>query len=228
MQVKGTATDLQQVTQWVEAFGYSIAVEGGDHMMRSDTFAALDDAREIRNSATHFLEKINRAARQRSPHDYSGVEVGRVIQRGQQGVMHHVFVADTVRLTVRMDAVIVANGTIMRRDRPSVPEIMKIVERNAELEKALNYVQTNPTWAGYFMAFEVIEKVLGGRQGIWAKRWATKDDVAKFAISAQQGRHHEPNAAHSEPFTEQDGGRFVRELLDRWIEEERSIASNLL
>jgi hypothetical protein len=165
--IKGTPRDLERLVDWARQLGYRIAVEGEDHMLCADAFEQLNDPRAIRDSVQHLLEQVNRAARQRFPGDFGGLDIGGINLRSREGLTHHVLVADTGHYTASFGGSLISPGS-SRRAPPSVPELMGIAARNEDLKRALDHIQRDPTWTGYFMAFEAVKDANGGSDGIAA------------------------------------------------------------
>jgi len=62
-------------------------------------------------------------------------------------------------------------------------------DANPLVSEALTYSGRADNWLDLFKLFEIVKAGAGGKQHIWKRGWATKDEITRFAKTANHARH---------------------------------------
>lgn len=119
---------------------------------------------------------------------------------------------------------------------PIPPELVAYAVDEATVSAALSYIAVLPaTWSSLYMALEVVQHDVGGKDAMIATTWICRRQLVQFTqtanspaaigTAARHGRQRE--AIPSEPMLLEDARRLIRDVANKWLTRRFEAASGL-
>lgn len=236
VRLKGHPFDLEDLSAQLRSTAINITAEDGSFYLRSEEFDSLADATKIWLRAGELLERINGAAKIRSP-GYQAVEADCVIHVDEAGRHQSaVFAAGTARARARMSAAafVTSDGPIAGQDEhPSELNQWLGLLGSTSVDKALRmYGSRDASWDNLFKIYEVVEQDVGSRK-IVEGGWASGHELERFSRTANSVDVVGDDARHGrrmgdppkKPMSLGEAQALVNRILQGWLEQHSRLAS---
>ena len=200
-------------------------------VLESPRFESLPDAEAVRSLSVEVVTTLSAFARVRfgSTAPITVGSVWDVKPDGSRAVYAHVE-GVTAKAAVGAVSVVVTHkdGTV-EKHRPTdrSPEWVSRALADPEVARALRLRNAaSLSWTDLYRIFEIVCAGVGGTETLTKRKWTTRSRIRLFkhtadsvAASGDQARHGvEATDPPPTPMSLADAGRFIDELLERWIE----------
>ena len=127
-----------------------------------------------------------------------------------------------------LNARVAINGVIVERE-PEGPRYLALASSNKDVAELLTLVGNANTlsWVELYKVYEIIrDAVGGGKKGLIATGWITKEELSAFTgtanhphTSGPDGRHARgPGGTPTKTMTIEESRRVIRDLANRWLD----------
>jgi hypothetical protein len=200
----GAERDLRRLARALRSGEHRITEEEGGFYLRSLRFEALADDGEVIDAADEIIEQANLLAPYVAPGVgavRTGIQVISVSTDGSRRESRFgIRVAPVMDVSWASDVVLPGSGTAAEAHTDLSVDLADLMAE-PHLLHGLRYLRDEPDWTGYYKAFEAIWKAAGGKDRLWQRGWATREEVDSLNDSPQTKRHHVPRRMPRNPMT---------------------------
>jgi len=228
--LQGDDFDLAALAARFTSQDFRIQREGTVYCLMADELNTLEDPREVRDAAERILQPLNGLAKlmlnARRP-----LSVSSLYQIKGDRKNHHYLLADAGSLSLQESAAVLKIGSdgtseaVQQQDPMHSQLSLSWVDENVKRVLSL-YGKADQTWKDLYPIYEIIESDLGGEAALVDKGWTSRNQIERFArtanspeASGETARHGIPKGAPpSNPMTPSEGKEFIASLILKWIE----------
>lgn len=215
--LKGDRIDLAAIEQLFKgAAGASLAVRRRDdgtseYFLCSPDFEGVQDPEEIGARAAALLSRMNGVMKV-----FEGAELvslGEVWGVRADGSRVG-FIGGHLRGRSRMYAVLTKQG-----EPPPIPDVQRwfaLSDADNDVADALEHFARSDDWFDFYKTLEILQDALGGREVIWQRGWATREEVNNLAKTANFYRHARADRP-DHPLTTEQARELLRKALGEWL-----------
>jgi hypothetical protein len=216
----GESMDIEDLKYFLPHASWSIIEEGERKYLTSESLNYLEDNREILAKSQNLLDLLNGCANI-IYYDHHVVTLGNLMRIDERGRHHFIMIADTLRIRIRTNAVVVkANGVF----EESINNWIELAEQYESVRDALFFFK-EVNWWNLYKVFEVISMDISGQHNLYPK-YMTRSEYNRFHHTAQSreaigelARHGKKIPAPAEPMSLNEAYHLIKTTVDKWIGE---------
>lgn len=232
VQLKGHGLDLQELSKCLTTPALLIRKSGGNYILQSSSFDALEDPDAVSDAAAAVLALIYGAARLGF-----GVErpitVSGIIEIRDGRRIFHEALSDGFEFRAAMSMQITHGDGRVEIHLPAekVPDWVAMAQRDRHVAKVLRLLGPGiNSFAELYKIYEVVEHDVGGR--VWRAGWASEADVRRFKHTANSpealgdlARHGaETTDPPKAPLSRHEASALVQKVVLAWLAEKEASA----